>query len=140
MSFDISKLNSPLDLSSGEWIEDIEDNPGLRLKVRSQRYKFYKAALERASRKAGKRSISDKDFGAILSEYILLDWDFKDADGPLVLMDGGKPLSYSKELADNILASEDEYGIGALWRTAVITASNDLSDRIVSATKDAAGN
>ena len=45
MSFDISNLNAKVDLADGEWIDDIPDHPGLRLRVRSARYKPYRVAL-----------------------------------------------------------------------------------------------
>lgn len=140
MAFDISKLNDKVDLTSGEWIDDIEDNPGLRLKVRSQRYKFFKAAFDRVNRKAGKRGISDKEFGELLADHILVDWDFKDADGPLVLVDKGKPVPYSPELAKAVLTADDDRGIGNAWRLAVVTASNELTERNLTATEEAAKN
>lgn len=140
MAFEISKLHEKVDLTGGEWIDKIEDNPGLRLKVRSQRFKFYKAALERLNRKAGKRNISDTDFGEALAEHILLDWDFKDADGPLVLTNKGKPVAYSPEIAKEVLTADDDRGIGSAWRLAVINASNEVTERNLTATKDAAGN
>lgn len=140
MAFDISRLNEKLDLSGGEWIDDIADNPGLRLKVRSQLYKFYKNAVERLNRKAGKRGISDVEFGAALADHILVDWDFKDADGPLVVTNKGKPVPYSPEIAKAVLTSDDDHGIGNAWRLAVITASNEITERNLTETEAAAGN
>lgn len=140
MAFDISKLNEKLDLAAGEWVGNIDDNPGMRIKVRSQHYKPYKAELDRLNRKSGKKGINDVDFGGLLAKYILLDWDFKGADGPLVLVDKGKPVAYSEELARTILTADDDRGIGAAWRLAVVSASNDIADRNFNDTEEAAGN
>lgn len=142
MAFDISKLNEKLDLSSGEWIDDIPDNPGLRLKVRSQRYKFFKVAHERLTRKYQKvkRDIPDDEWGAILADHILVDWDASEADGPIVLKQKGKIVPYSPELAKTVLTAEDDHGIGNAWRLAVTMASNELTERNLTATEDAAKN
>lgn len=140
MSFDISKLTHKLDLSGGEWIDDIDDNPGVRLKVRSTRYKPYRNAIERLARKAGKNGIATQDLGAALSEHLLVDWDFSEGDGPLVLTDGGKPVSYSSDLANAVLTADDDYGIGQQFRDAVWNAGNKLAEKLAAETKAAAGN
>lgn len=140
MAFDISKLNDKIDLSEGEWIDDIDDNPGLKLKVRGQRYKPFKNAFDRANRKAGKRGISDTDFGEMLADHILIEWDFKDADGPLVLVDKGKPVKYSPELAKMIMTADDDRGIGHAWRMAVVGASNRVTEKALETAEEVSGN
>lgn len=140
MSFDISKLNEKVDFGDGEWIDDIEDNPGVRLRVRSSHYKPYRNALDRANRKAGKSDVKNAAFGAILAEHVLTDWDFKDGDGPLVLVDKGKVLTYSRELADAVLTAEDDHGIGNKFRLAVINASQQVAENLASKTQEAKGN
>lgn len=140
MAFDISKLDEKLDLTSGEWIDNIDDNPGLKLKVRSQRYKFFKSAFDRVNRKAGKNGVSDKEFGELLADYILVDWDFQDADGPLVLTDNGRPVPYSPEIAKKVLTAEDDRGIGSAWRLAVVAASNIITERNLTSMEGAAKN
>lgn len=140
MSFDISKLAEKVDFGDGEWIDDIDDNPGVRLRVRSGRYKPYVNALGRASRKAGKNGMSDAIFGAILADHLLTGWDFKDGDGPLVLKDGGKIVEYGPDIAATVLTAEDDYGIGNQFRFAVIAAANKVAEGLVAATKEASGN
>ena len=78
MSFDISKLNQKIDLSGGEWIDDIPDHPGLRLKVRSARYKPYRVALSAFYRANNKSIQTDEGFvdaqaqtGPLLAEHLL---------------------------------------------------------------------
>lgn len=140
MAFDISKLDEAADLSGGEWIDDIEDAPGARLKVRSHNYKPYQNELDRLRRKAGKKGIKMPALGEAQAKFILLDWDFSEASGPIVLEQDGKVLPYSPELALKVLTSEDNYGIGAKFRDAVYEASVAVADKLISATDEAAGN
>lgn len=140
MSFDISKLNQKVDLSGGEWQGDIEDNPGVRLKVRSSRYRPYRNAVERLSRKAGKGGLSAVVLGEVMAEHLLLDWDFSEGDGPIVLVQNGSPVSYSADIAKAVLTADDDHGVGAQFRDAVYLAAVAVAERLASEAKESAGN
>lgn len=147
MSFDISNLNAKVDLADGEWIDDIPDHPGLRLRVRSARYKPYRVALSAFYRANNKSIQTDEGFvdaqadtGKFLAAHLLLDWDQSKAKGPNALTDKGKPVAYSPELALAILSADDDLGIGDEYRGAVAYAAGKVSERLLAKTKAASGN
>lgn len=147
MSFDISKLNAPVDLSSGEWIDEIPDHPGLRLKVRSARFKPYRVALSAFYRANNKTIQTDEGFvdaaadaGGIAAKHLLIDWDMSKAKGVNALTDGGKPVEYSPELALAILTADDGHGIGDEYRGAVAYAAGKVAERLLAKTESASGN
>lgn len=136
---DIANIKKSVDLSPGEWVDDIQDHPGLRLKVRSIRYKPYRVAANAKMRKGGKRFNTDEGaieagvaLGGPLSEHILIDWDG--------VTSKGKAVKYSPEVALSILTADDDVGIGQSFRDAVYTAASEVADRIAAATEEAAGN
>lgn len=136
---DIANLSKKVNLDEGDWIDDIQDQPGLRLKVRSIRYKPYRVAVSAKFRKAGKAYQTDEGaleagvaLGQPLAEYILLDWDG--------VKSGGDAVPYSPEVALSILTSDDDLGIGQEFRDAVWNAGNTVAERLAAATKEAAGN
>lgn len=136
---DIANLKKSVDLSDGEWVDDIQDHPGLRLKVRSIRYKPYRVAASAKMRKGGKRFNTDEGaieagvaLGGPLGDHILLDWDG--------VTSKGKAVKYSPQVAASILTADDDVGIGQSFRDAVYTAASEVADRIAAATEEAAGN
>lgn len=144
---DISILKTKADLSGGEWVEDIQDQPGLRLKVRSIRYKPYRIAVSSKFRKAGKAYQTDEGaleagvaLGEPLAKHILVDWDMSKATGTAGLTDDGKPLSFSEEVAVAILTADDDFGIGQDLRDAVWNAASTVAERLAASTAEAVGN
>lgn len=136
---DIANLNKKVDLSGGEWVHDIPDNPGLSLKVRSTNYKPFRTATAGLARRAGRRMNTDEGIiefavasGKPLAEHILVDWEG--------VTSGGKKVPYSAETAMAILTADDDHGIGASFRRAVEWAGDQVAERLASATKEAEGN
>lgn len=147
MSFDISRLAEKVDLTGAEWIDEISDIPGLRLKVRSINYKPYQAASGGVYRRNRKLTESDEGIlevlpksGGPLAEYLLVDWDMAKASGPYALTDGGNSVSYSKDVALAVLTADDGHGVGQTYRNAVIEAANRVAEKLLSATNENAGN
>lgn len=147
MSFDISKLNQKIDLSGAEWVDDIPDHPGLRLKVRSARYKPYRVALSAFYRANNKAIQTDEGFvdaqagtGPLMAEHLLTEWDMSKSKGVNALTDGGEPVAYSADLALAVLSADDDLGIGEDYRNAVAYAAGKVAERIVERTKAASGN
>ena len=147
MSFDISRLNETVDLTGAEWIDEISDIPGLRLKVRSINYKPYQAASGGVYRRNRKLSESDEGIlevlpksGKPLAEYLLVDWDMSKASGPYALADGEKTVDYGKDIALAVLTSDDGHGVGQTYRNAVIEAANRVAEKLLAATNENAGN
>jgi|TARA_R100000479_G_scaffold176487_1_gene131346 hypothetical protein len=136
---DIANLDKKLDLSEGEWIDDIPDNPGLRLKVRSTNYKPFRVATAGLARRSGKQLNTDEglaDFtvsaGKPLAEHILLDWDGVNSNG--------KAVKYKPDIALALLTADDDLGIGNKFRRAVEYAADQVADRLAKQTEDAKGN
>jgi hypothetical protein len=147
MAFDISRLAEKVDLSGAEWIDELSDIPGLRLKVRSINYKPYQAASGGVYRRNRKLTETDEGIldvlpksGGPLAEFLLVDWDMANASGPYALTSDGKPVEYSKELATAVLTADDGHGVGQTYRNAVIEAANRVAEKLLSAANDAAGN
>ena len=144
---DISALSKKIDLSPGEWIDNIPDHPGLRLKVRSARFKPYRVALSAFYRANNKAIQTDEGFvdaqpdaGKLSAEHLLIDWDMSKAKGPNALTSKGKPLSYSPEIAMAVLTADDDLGIGDEYRSAVAHAASKVAERLAATTKEASGN
>ena len=136
---DIGSINNKVDLSEGEWIDDIPDMDGIRFKVRSTNYKPFRTATAGLARRSGKKLNTDEgvaDFtvatGKPLAEHILLDWDG--------VTENGKPLKFDKKRSLAILTADDDYGIGNKFRRGVEWAGDQVADRIAERAKEAAGN
>jgi len=147
MSFDIARLSENVDLSGGEWIDGVENIPGLRLKVRSINYKPYQVASTGFYRKNRKLSESDEGLlatqpgsGKVIAEKLLVDWDMSKAVGPYALQSGGRPVEYSSEMATAILSADDPHGIGGEYRNAVLYAAGKVAEKLLAKSEDAAGN
>lgn len=144
---DISALSRKVDLDEGEWIDDIPDLDGVRLKVRSTKYKPFQVATAGLVRRTGKKMRTDEGVvgfsvqtGKPLAEHILLDWDMSKATGVTAMTAGGEPLVYSRETAEMLLTADDDLGIGAAYRQGVEWAGDRVADRIAERAKEAAGN
>lgn len=144
---DISALSKKVNLTPGDWIENIPDHPGLRLKVRSARYKPYRVAISAFYRAQNKAISTDEGFvdaqpeaGKLSAEHLLVDWDMSKARGANALTDKGKPAAYSPELALAVLSADDDLGIGDEYRSAVAWAANKVAERLAAGTKAASGN
>jgi hypothetical protein len=136
---DLALLDKPADLSPGEWVDDIPDQPGLRLRVRSTNYKPYRVAVAGLSRRFGKRLKTDGGLvefqaalGQPLAEHILLDWQG--------VKSGGNEVPFSREIAAKVLTSDDSHGIGAEYRKAVEWAGDHVAEKLAEATEELAGN
>lgn len=140
MAFDISRLNEKADLSGGQWVDDIDDNPGVRLKVRSSNYKPFQNEIDRLRRKAGKTGIKAAPLGEAIAKHLLIDWDFSEGAGPIVLEQDGKIVEYREDIALAVLMADDDYGIGTKFRDAVWGAANTVADNLLSTAEEAAGN
>jgi hypothetical protein len=136
---DIGNIGKKVDLGEGEWVDDIPEMEGVRLKVRSTNYKPFRVATAGLARRSGKKLTTDEgiaDFtvatGKPLAEHILVDWDG--------LTENGKPLKFDAKKALAILTAEDDFGIGARFRRAVEWAGDQVAERIAERAKAAAGN
>lgn len=144
---DIGKINDPIDLAPGEWIEDIPALPGVRLKVRSTNFKPYEVGIQGLARRMGKKMNTDDGIanfgiatGKVLAEHILLDWDLSGADADVELTDGGEPLAYSTDHALRLLTANDPYGLGKAYRNGVEWAGDRVAERLRTLAKEVAGN
>ncbi len=144
---DIGNLNEQIDLSPGEWIDDIPALPGARLKVRSTNFKPYKVAVQGLARRSGKRLNTDEGVGRFnvatgkpLAEHILLDWDLSAAEDVAALTSNGEPLPYTAASALLVLGSDDAHGVGQAFRNGVEWAGDQVADRVRERSKEAAGN
>lgn len=147
MAFDISRLGEEVDLSGGFWIDDIEDMPGARLKVRSINYKPYQVATSGFYRRNRKVVDTDEGLtdiqpatGKLMAEHLLVDWDLANSTGPLALKDKGKAVKYSKAVAEAVLTANDQFGVGAAYRNAVLNSANRVAEKLLADTNEAAGN
>lgn len=136
---DIGSINKNVDLGEGEWVDDIPDMDGVRLKVRSTNYKPFRVATAGLARRSGKKLNTDEgvsDFtisaGKPLAEHILLDWDG--------VTENKKPLKFDAKKALAILTADDDFGIGARFRRAVEWAGDQVAERIEERARAAAGN
>jgi hypothetical protein len=136
---DIGLLEKRVDLAPGVWIDDIQDQPGLRLKVRSTNFKPYRVAIASISRRFGKRLKTDEGLvefqaaiGKPLAEHILLDWQG--------VKNGDADLPYSREIALAVLTADDDHGVGADFRKAVEQAGDEVAKKLAQATEELAGN
>lgn len=144
---ELSTLTKKVDLSGGEWVDEIPDHPGLRLKVRSANYKPYRVASSGFYRRNSKVIQTDEglvetmpDTGKHMAEHLLVDWDMTHAKGPYALTDKGKPVPYSTDVALHILTLDDDHGIGGEYRSAVLWAANKVAENLAATTKAVSGN
>lgn len=138
--FNIDNIDKPVDIAGGEWVGDIPNYPGVRFKVRSQNYRPFTVALQRLIRSFGKNAanaMSGPDYqagaGKLLAEHILLDWEN-------AVTKDGKPAKYDRKMADAILTSTAENGMGQAFRDAVAWCASTVAERMLGLIEDAAGN
>lgn len=144
---DILNLEKPIDLGEGEWIDDIPELDGVRLRVRSTKYPRFQVGTAGLARRSGKKLRTDEGVvafnvatGKPLAEHILLDWDLSNATGVTALTSGGELLPYSPENALKVLTANDSYGIGAAYRAGVEWAGDRVAEMVADRAKAAAGN
>ncbi len=144
---DIGKINEPVDLAPGEWVDEIPALPGARLRVRSTNFKPFKVGIQGLARRSGKKLNTDEGAGSfniatgrVLAEHILLDWDLSKAEDIAVLTSNGEPLAYSKENALLVLGADDQHGVGQAFRNGVEWAGDHLADGIRKRSEEASGN
>lgn len=147
MGFELSRLNEEIDLSDGYWIDEVEDHPGLRLKVRSLNYKPYQVATNAFYRRNRRLVETDDGFitaipatGKHIAAHLLLDWDMSNATGPVALKNKGKPVEYNTEVALAVLTADDPHGVGAQYRNAVLWAAGKVAERLASEAETLSGN
>ena len=138
--FDIDNLDKPVDLTEGSWVDDIPDHPEVSFKVRSRNYKPFRQAVQRLNRSYGKKiegalnsPESQAALGKLLAEHILLDW--KNA-----VKQDGESAKYSKTLAEKILTSTDDRGMGQNFRDVTAYAAQVVADRHLGLVEDITGN
>lgn len=136
---DISNRGKTTDLSPGHWIDDIPNQPNLRLKVRPDTYRPFRVATAALSRRSGRQLRSDKgliDFGVAMgkpmAEHLLLDWDG--------VTDKGRSVKFDPKLALALLTSDDDFGVGADFRRAVEWAAERATEKLAEMAEEAAGN
>lgn len=137
---DLDLIDKPIDVTGGEWVGDLPNHPGVRLKVRSGSYRPFTVAHDRLVRSFGKRAATahttpeyQKGIGALLAEHILLDWEN-------AVTKGGVSQPYDKALATQVLTSVDERGMGKTFRDVVAYAASVVADRHQGLADDIAGN
>lgn len=108
----------------GGWVDNIPELEGLRLKVRSANNKDWRKlmgrlidAVPRRKRVGGRLDPAEQDriTSICLRDACLLDWGGLEGDD-------GKPLAYTKELAEKFL-TDPQYGKfrdGVLWAASVV--------------------
>lgn len=136
---DISILDKKVDLSAGTWVDDIPNEPGLRLLVRSINYKPFRVASAGLGRRLGKELRTDEGLAAFnvatgmpMAEHVLLGWEG--------MTSAGETVKYAPKLALQLLTADDDHGIGNRMRRAVEWAAEQVADKLANTTKDAAGN
>lgn len=144
---EIGKLNDPVDLAPGEWVDDIPSLPGVRVKVRSTNFKPYETGIQGLARRLGKKMNTDQGMaqfnlatGKVLAEHILLDWDLSGADDDIIITQHGQPLPFSADSALMVLTANDKHGIGKAYRNGVEWAGDRVAERLRERAKEAAGN
>ena len=138
--YNLDEIDKPVDVEGGEWVGDIPNHPGMRIKVRSSNYKPFTVAHDALLRSFGKRAMKAHNSpvyqakaGALLAEHILLDWE------DVVLVDG-KSAKYSKAHALKILTSVADTNMGQKFRDEVAYASGIVADNLLGMAEDIAGN
>jgi hypothetical protein len=136
---DIGKINEPVDLAPGEWIDDIPEMEGVAFRVRSTNYKPFRVATAGLARRAGKKLNTDAGLhefniatGKPLADHILLDWRG--------VTSGSDEMPFSTEQALAILTADDPRGIGSAFRRGVEWAGDQVAERLNATAQDAAGN
>jgi hypothetical protein len=123
---------------TGDWVDDIQDMEGLRLKVRGANNKDWRrlqmkliAKVPRKRRMSGNLDPEDADniTNQCLLDTCLLDWEGLDGDD-------GQPLPFSRETAKKLLTDPDY----RRFRDAVSWAANKIAEEGAADHEDDAGN
>ncbi|WP_293875573.1 hypothetical protein [Sphingomonas sp. UBA978] len=144
---DIGKINEPVDLAPGEWIDDIPALMGAKVKVRSTNYKPYQIEIQGLARRFGKKLNTKEGVrafniatGKVLAEHILLDWDLTGAEDEAALTADGQPLGFTREWAQTVLGSDDQHGVGQAFRNGIEWAGDQVASKVRERAKEASGN
>jgi len=138
--FNIDDIDKPIDLAGGEWVNEIPNHPGVCFKVRSRNYKIFSVAHDSLLRSFGKKAsrahnspIYQKAVGELLAKHILLDWEN-------AVQVSGKSAKHTPELAQKILTSVDDRGMGQTFRDCVVYAAGIVADGHLEIAEDISGN
>lgn len=138
--FNIDDMDKPIDVAGGDWVDNIPNHPGVRLKVRSRNYKPFSVAFDALLRSFGKKAaqahnspIYQKAAGELLAKHILLDWEN-------AVQVSGKSAKHTPELAAKVLTSVDDRGMGQTFRDVVAYAAGVVADGYLEVAEDIAGN
>lgn len=130
------KLNDltvdPVKVEDGDWVSDIPNLEGVRLKVRGLgNAKFRKLqarlfdAVPRAKRVGGRLDPDEGDriAGICMRETVLIDWDG-------ITDDDGLTIPYSKDLAGTLLSDPAyrPFRDGVAWAAGVVGEQNTAAD------------
>jgi len=115
-------------LEDGDWVTDIPEMGGLRLKTRGIGNKQWRKMQARLSAATPRNKRDDPDemeriLATLIRETALLDWD--GIEGP-----DGKPLPYSKEQANEYLTNPEydrKFFNAAVWAAGVVADKNKAS-------------
>jgi hypothetical protein len=124
-------------IEEGEWINNISECPGLRLRVRGQSNKEWRklqSKLVEAVPRKKRINRLDYDEGERITNSLLLNACLIDWDG--LTDDDGTAIPYSKEMAEKLMTDPDY----RKFRDAVLTASSLVGEKIDEDVKDASGN
>lgn len=124
-------------IEDGEWIDSLSEMPGLKVKVRGQGNRDWrKLQVKLLDAVPRKKRLNRLDYdeaervtNLLLLNTCLLDWEGLEDDD-------GKPMPYSRDMAETLLTDPDY----RKFRDAVQTASQLVGDRNAEDVKDAAGN
>lgn len=113
----------------GDWVDNIPEMQGVRLKVRGTMNKdwrkLFQRLLEAVPRKKRPGGLldpleQDRITAICLRDCCLLDWEgFED--------DEGKPLPYSKEQANEYLTNHRKFRDGVIWAASVVADSESAA-------------
>ncbi len=118
-------------VEQGDWVDNIPELEGLRLKVRGSNNKDWRKlasrlvdAVPRKKRLGGRLDPAEQDriTSICLRDACLLDWGGLEGDD-------GKPLAYSKDLATKFL-TDPQYGKfrdGVLWAASVVAEQDVIA-------------
>lgn len=125
-------------VENGAWVDDVPDMAGLRLKVRGSSNKDWRRLtsklLDKVPRKKRHGSRIDTEEAENITNRCLLETCLLDWEG--LTDDEGKPLPYSKEMAEKLLL-DPQY---RRFRDACLEAANLVSNQNADDVEDAAGN
>jgi hypothetical protein len=131
---DIRIDSAQIESKDGDWVENIPDLPGIRIKARAANnadYRRLEAKLVREIPRSQRiEGISPADQDRIAGQ-LLLDTIVCDVDG-LIEDDGKTPIKYTKELGKTLLLDPDYrvFQAGAAYAAAVVAQGRKADEEI----------